>query len=414
MKKISKPSIIIRTLFSSGKLLLRLFWLYLASLLARRLKGGKDGNNNLMVFYSQVVWCGVWQRPQEEAMGFAEKRRVLYVSPVQAHEPLVRYPDWKRVEHIDKGHGIMVFSPLIFSGQYRSGVIFRLNRFLLTAELRWMLRKEGSIIFFTNSPFVNGLPERLKARRIIYDVIDDFVSFTWAPAGAAEMEQRLLTAADIVFTGTHTLYEEKRNLRRDATFVPCGVDFEKFYKPEGSSPLPEPDDIRTLPKPLIGYIGTLSERIDTDIIAGLAMRLPRASIVLIGPVHRGLDDLPHLPNIHYLGLKRHDDLPAYLHYFKVALLPFKLTKAAKAINPVKTLEYLAAGCLVVSTAIPDVVRFYSGVVEIASSREDFIEKTVRLIEGNEAWRVKRGIELARHASWRNMVEIMEAFMQQRE
>jgi len=365
-----------------------------------------------MVFYSQVVWCGVWQRPQEEAMGFAEKRRVLYVSPVQAHEPLVRYPDWKRIEHIDKGYGITVFSPLIFPGHYHSGVIFRLNRLLLTAEICWMIRKERSIIFFTNSPFVNGLPERLNARCIIYDVIDDFISFAWAPAGAAEMERRLLTAADIIFTGTYTLFEEKSNLRRDATFIPCGVEFEKFYKPEGGSPLPEPDDIRILPKPLIGYTGTLSERIDTDIIAGLAMRLPRSSIVLIGPVHRSLDGLPHLPNIHYLGLKRHDDLPAYLHYFKVALLPFKLTKAAKAINPVKTLEYLAAGCLVVSTAIPDVVRFYSGVVEIAASREDFIEKTVRLIECEEEGRVKKGIEMARCASWRNMVEKMETLMRE--
>lgn len=396
-------------LFGMIFLFVRLLWLIPVNIFLKLLKK-QDKDEGLLVLFSQVAWCGVWQRPQEEAMGLAKNRPVLYVSPLQAHEPLMRYPSWKFRQKIKTARGLVVFSPLIFPGHYKFKWIYRLNCLLILAELRAELMNEKQIDFFTNTPFVEYLLTRLPISKVIYDIIDDFIAFSWAPAGADEMEKRLLKRADVVFTGTWSLYEQKKDMCKKATFVPCGVDFEKFRKPAADSPLPEPKDIRGLPRPIIGYTGTLSERIDADILGGLAKRFPKASLVLIGPVHRHLDDLPSLPNIHYLGLKKHSQLPAYLHHFKIALLPFKLTKAVLAINPVKTLEYLAAGCVVVSTAIPDVIRFFSDEAVIASSPEDFIEKTAQLLESGNEERIKKGVERARIASWKNMVETMERIM----
>jgi len=390
-------------------LCVRILWLICANLIFKIVPKRKK-DESLLVLFSQVAWCGVWQRPQEEAMGFAQKRPVLYVSPLQAHEPMLRYPAWKYKEYIKTGKGLLVFSPLIFPGHYKFKWIYRLNCLLILAELRAALANVKQMDFFTNTPFVEYLVDRLPVSKVIYDIIDDFIAFSWAPAGADEMEKRLLKRADVVLTGTWALYEQKKDMCKEATFVPCGVDFEKFQKPAADSPLPEPEDIRALPRPIIGYTGTLSERIDAGILSGLAKRFPKASIVLIGPVHRHLDDLPALPNIHYLGLKKHSQLPAYLHHCKIALLPFKLTKAVLAINPVKTLEYLAAGCVVVSTAIPDVIRFFSNEVTIASSPDDFIEKTAQLLESDNEERIRKGVERARNATWKNMVETMERIM----
>jgi len=375
----------------------------IVSFLASTPSNNKDP---IYLFYSQVSWWGVWQRPQEEAMGFARHHRILYLSPVQAHEPLTRYDRWKRTTVINHGRGLTVFTPMIFSGQYRWDFIFRLNRLLLIAELRWFLRNEAPAVFFTNSPFSVFLTRSLKFSKIIYDIIDDFAAFDWAPRGAEVMERQLLELADVVLTGTQTLWERKRHLCRKATYVPCGVAFERFAPPEEPSTI-EPEDVRGLPKPWIGYMGTLSERIDSGIISELARRLPKASILLIGPVHRSLRVPPRAPNIHYLGLKKHEDLPSYLHQVQVALMPFKLTEAAKAINPVKTLEYLAAGCVVVSTAIPDVVRFYSDVVLIASSPRDFVDKVAMALNEDQTQRIREGIEKARRESWSHMVERME-------
>jgi glycosyltransferase involved in cell wall biosynthesis len=351
-----------------------------------------------LVIFSQVPWWGVWQRPQEQALGLSRYFRIIFVCPVQIHEVIIHYKRWRRRESISSAKGIMVFSPLIFSGHYRSSLAFRINQWILAAELKRLLKGESQVIFLTNSPFIEPALRALPVSTLIYDIIDDFAAFDWAPANAEHLEQNLLKKSDIIITGTHALQEQKETYGKKSTFIPCGVDFDLFHDKTGE----EPPDIRDLPKPLVGYMGTLSDRIDSSILRNLSKRLENASIILIGPVHGSLADPPRAPNIHYLGLKSHDRLPAYLHHVKVALLPFRLTRAVQAINPVKTLEYLAAGCAVVSTAIPDVVRFYSDTVVIAASPQDFVEKTAALLVQDNTDLVRKGIERARACSWESM------------
>ena len=55
------------------------------------------------------------------------------------------------------------------------------------------------------------------------------------------------------------------------------------------------------------------------------------------------------PNIHYLGGKTYDELPAYLSGWDVALMPFAMNESTQFISPTKTPEYLAGGKPVVST-----------------------------------------------------------------
>lgn len=340
-------------------------------------------------------------------MGLAKRRRVLFVSPVQIHERLTRFPRWKRKTTIGDGRRLRIFSPLVFSGEYRWPFVFRLNRILIASELRWMLRREGDVVFCANTPLAESLISKIPASLVIYDVMDDFASFNWAPGGAARMHERLLGAANVVFTGTYTLREAVGGRRPDAVFVPCGVRFDRFARPVSGPLASEPSDIRDLPRPLIGFVGTLSDRTDTEILSILARRAPDASIVLIGPVYRSMGEPPRAPNIHYLGLKKHEELAPYLHRFKVALLPFRLTAGSLAVNPVKVLEYLAAGCMVVSTRIPDVERFYSDVALIADSPDDFADKVIEALRGDHDERIREGIDLARPATWERMVEEME-------
>jgi glycosyltransferase involved in cell wall biosynthesis len=53
------------------------------------------------------------------------------------------------------------------------------------------------------------------------------------------------------------------------------------------------------------------------------------------------------------------------------LIPYRATAWARACNPVKTLEYLAAGRPVVSTNVP-AVRAYAPLVRIATDVPEFI------------------------------------------
>ena len=106
---------------------------------------------------------------------------------------------------------------------------------------------------------------------------------------------------------------------------------------------------------------------DLELIANIAARQPSWQIVMVGPVVK-IDPatLPRAANVHWLGAKGYHELPRYLAGWEVAFMPFALNESTRFISPTKTLEYLAAGRPVVSTAIRDVVKPYGdeGLVRI--------------------------------------------------
>ena len=163
-----------------------------------------------LFLYSQVIWHELWQRPQECAMGLANYRPVIFFSPVPVHRRVDTLTRWERRTRISAPYGLTVETPLILPGEYKSALIFRLNRALILSEVRMLLSRSGSMIFATNSPFVDYLAKKLDFDKIIYDVIDEFIAFSWAPPRSAQMERYILEHADVVFTGTHTLYEKKK------------------------------------------------------------------------------------------------------------------------------------------------------------------------------------------------------------
>src|SRR5204862_3438040 len=103
---------------------------------------------------------------------------------------------------------------------------------------------------------------------------------------------------------------------------------------------------------------------------------------MVGPIVKiHPNTLPRQPNIHYLGSKTYQQLPAYIAGWDVALLPFAQNESTRFISPTKTPEYLAAGKPVVSTPIQDVVRPYGEMelVQIASNTDEFIAAIERAL-----------------------------------
>ncbi|MCX7049878.1 MAG: glycosyltransferase [Candidatus Sumerlaeota bacterium] len=352
-----------------------------------------------LFFYSQVVWDEVWQRPQEFALIAALRRPVIFFCPAQIHRLSESIRRWRRAKRIVRDGGdLTVVTPLILPGEYKSRLIRRLNAALIRAEVRKWVGDGAGIVFLTNSPFAEPLRSAFNWRATVYDVIDDYASFSWAPPEARAWHEALVRECAAVVTGTNSLLEQVRPARPEAQYIPSGVRFEQFYR-EARGAVPFPRELRGLSGPIVGYAGSISDRLEPEIIRAAAARYPEANFIMVGPIHGSFGRPPLAPNLHYLGLKSHEDLPLYLNHFDVALLPFRNTPAAMATNPVKTLEYLAGGALVVSTAIPDVVQFYSDIVLIARSPEDFVDKIGEAIHANHRTRRKKGIERAREASW---------------
>jgi glycosyltransferase involved in cell wall biosynthesis len=121
---------------------------------------------------------------------------------------------------------------------------------------------------------------------------------------------------------------------------------------------------------IIIYIGALwGDWFDWELLDRLAVALPHYAFVLIGDYH-GECERPR-SNIHFLGLKDRDTLPAYLAYSDVAIIPWKVNEITHSTSPIKLFEYIAMGLPVVSTdfkGLPDSTLIFRAV-----SSQTFIE-----------------------------------------
>ncbi|MCD4653195.1 glycosyltransferase [bacterium] len=385
------------------------------------------GKDLSFVSYSITPWYGVWQRPQQFATRFANNHCGIYVDPMGLQHVVNGEAPVEIAQHSDN---LSVFCPRVLPMGKTRSAIMEFNDALIIKRLDKMIRKLGlgRPVLVTNTPFADRIAELYPWRAVAFDVIDDFTKWEWSPHDSEAREKRLFNRADTVFTGTYSLFEKKKKYHPDTEFIPCGVEVDHFMKANDPD-LIVPDDIAQIRKkgPIIGYFGGLNERIDADLLVHLAESIPSASVVLLGPIFAdfGLSDFkdkwasllpyPHSPgfglkplpdNLYILGIRKYAELPSYLKAFDACLLPYVLSDATRDIHPVKGLEYLASGRPVISTPLPDVVKFYKGIIDVAESPDQFVETVRKHLENPDPEKNRERIEYARPRTWENMAEKM--------
>lgn len=257
--------------------------------------------------------------------------------------------------------------------------------------------------------FTSGLRPEL----VVYDCMDELSAFAGAPPRMLSNEMALFQKADLVFTGGISLFESKRTQHPAVYAFPSSVDVAHFSK--ARTEMTEPEDQEFIRRPRLGYAGVIDERIDTFLIEHIAKSHPTWQIVMVGPVAKiAPETLPRRVNLHYLGMKSYDDLPAYLSGWDVALLPFVQNESTRFISPTKTPEYLAAGLPVVSTPIRDVIRPYEerGLVSIAHRPEEFVKAIEEQLQNGRCALWQSEVDqylsnLSWDKTWREMKHLMD-------
>lgn len=369
-----------------------------------------------IIAHCHLRWDFVWQRPQQILSRFAARHPVLFVEDPQFDEHGYR----ASLALADVAPGVVRAVPHIPWAQVWGETGVSINA-IVRGLLRVALGKDGPLDgrferpvhwFYTPMPAPKMLGA-FGARAVVYDCMDELSQFRHAPADIAEREQVLLAAADIVFTGGFALYAAKSRRHHDVHAFGCGVDVDHFARARDPRTA-VPADVAFLPRPVLGYYGVIDERLDYALLAALADAHPDWSIVMVGPVAKVEDnELPRRANIHWLGQRGYDELPAYARAFDVCLMPFARNAATEFINPTKTLEYMAAGRPIVSTAIADVVRQFSTLVDVAATPDAFLRLARRAAEAPDAARIAAGIERARAQSWDAVVAMMRQLIIER-
>ena len=272
----------------------------------------------------------------------------------------------------------------------------------------------GTLIAWYYTPMMLTFSRDIEADVTVFDAMDELSKIKFAPAKLLDLEQELIDRADVVFTGGSSLYEAKKDRHDNVHCFPSSVDRCHFLKARAHQF--EPADQEDLPKPRLGFYGVIDERFDTELLDEIARMRPDWSFVMVGPIVKiSPEDLPKRPNIHYLGAKTYDQLPAYLSGWDVALMPFAMNESTQFISPTKTPEYLAGGAPVVSTPIKDVVRHYGQLegVKIASTAEEFVaacEEALQLARNPEGgWLAEADLMLSA-TSWDTTQARMEGLI----
>jgi len=289
--------------------------------------------------------------------------KVLYVEPSFS---LVRRPYSHKRAHA----GNRFFRPTVEEVHERlfllkppKGLPYWSHPVISTLNYKWFGKIVGQksrelgfkdpILWVYRPEYYNAL-SLMKCDKIVFDLTDDLAAYKLKKDGQYSYIrgciEGLMKRSDLVLTTAKTLYEEYSTIygTDKVCYLPNGFDVGLFSK--NNSEVPQ--DMRNIPRPIIGFVGVLFDFLDYDLIGYIAQRNPDKSVALIGPaeppVAKDLARLKKYKNIHLLGAKPREAIPSYIHSFDICINPFKIDEVSRSANPLKIYEYLACGKPVVS------------------------------------------------------------------
>lgn len=343
-------------------------------------------NNNprkrdLIVFGED--WGGLPSSTQHLIRHLARERKILWVNSIGLRSPrLSRHDGGRLVKKITAFIVQKMFANKITTVPTRPNVFIisplsipapasifarKLSAYLLRLQILPHIKKLAlhKPILWTSLPTVSDLPPLLPVTSLVYYCGDDFSSLAGVDNQVvAEHEKRLIKDADLIITASQKLTEKFSQEKTHKLLH--GVDFELFSK--NTKPA---KDLPKRHRPTAGFYGSLSEWLDTDLLAEVIERLPNWNFVFIGKGSANMKKIQSFRNTFFLGPKPHRELPSYSQHWDVSILPFKDNAQIRSCNPLKLLEYLAVGKPIVATHFP-AVNYYKGVVQCAHTAEEFV------------------------------------------
>ena len=272
-------------------------------------------------------------------------------------------------------------------------------------------------VLVTNFPCAvdafRSVRQLLPAATQIYCCVDDYVEYPGLnPQHWEMMEQELFANVDgAAFTSKDLQQNKKRRESLPSLYLPHGVDYEHFSG--GNNGYVPIESLEKIKKPLVGIFGTLDTRVDFSAIAYLAERFPHCSFVLMGRAVVPLTPLETLDNVHFFGEVSYSELPRYVRYFDVGLIPYILNGFVKGINPLKLMEYYAIGMPVIAAKLPNIADVL-GPLYFADTHEEYGDRLDEILRSDLQALRRQAQEVARQNSWavrtENFVQFIETLL----
>lgn len=270
----------------------------------------------------------------------------------------------------------------------------RLNARLMSAQLRKIIRtispNAARIIQWVYRPEQSWIRWAFPDASLVYECYDEY---SCAADGEPlpciwKLETLVLREAALTFVTANSLLERRRGLAQAIRLIPNGIP-EFFLKcPDAIA-----DCIDDIPYPRIGYVGVIRKPMHMLLLHAVFEQNPDWQLVLVGPVESdaGIDRVRELSNVHVVGPRPFESLPAVMKKLDVGLIPHQVNQFSTGLRPLKLVEYLATGIPVVATQLPEL----SGLERMISFGEDNAASFASAIERALS---RRGHEFSREAT----------------
>ncbi|MEV8630167.1 glycosyltransferase [Streptosporangium sp. NPDC051023] len=257
---------------------------------------------------------------------------------------------------------------------YGSPLARRVNAWLVRTQVLAVSRALGlrKPVIMVTLPTAWDAVKPMPRRTLVFNRSDQHSAFPESDRRVIEvMEHDLLKRSDHVIYVSNVLMDSERDLTGPrAYFLDHGVDVEHFRSRPAER---QPADLLRIPGPRVGFFGSLDDYlVDFDLLERVAVDLPDVSLVLVGSANISMRRLTRHPNVHWLGYRPYEQVPAYGSGFDVALMPWLDNSFVRHSNPIKLKEYFSLGLPVVSTDFHQ-IRKYADRVRIAADPALFVE-----------------------------------------
>ncbi len=383
-------------------------------------------NRDIIVVGQQPWDVEIGSNCKNIALEFSKHNRVLYVnSPLDRiskikhnNDPKVK----KRIAIINKKEDSIVPIQKNLWNYYPDELIESINwirndaiyNFLNKVNNKRFARSIAKAIKqlgFTNVILFNDndifrcfyLKELLQPAISIYYSRDYLLYVDYWKLHGEKLEPELIRKSDVCVANSTYLANYCNQYNPNSFYVGQGCDLEVFTNKQD---LPVPADVLNLKNPVIGYVGALqSIRLNLDLLAYIARQKSEWSIVLVGPEDEQfkVSELHQINNIHFLGSKDPDSLPAYINSFDVCLNPQIVNQVTIGNYPRKIDEYLAMGKPVVATRT-EAMSVFEQHTYLGETKEDYVTLIEKALAEDSPEKRQDRIAFAATHTWENNVK----------
>ena len=371
---------------------------------------------NDIIIFGSCDWGTNWQTQQRLATSLSKHSRVLFIENTGVRSFKVK--DFNRVKQrinnwLDSDYGfkqindkLNIFHPIFLPFQY-SKIFTKINELIMGRMLNSWLKtykfNSPIIISFLATPLVQEIIDKVYSSSVIYYCANDNSAQHLGDSKFEVNERIFENKVDAVFVTSEKLKERALSNNKKVFKFSSAVELSKINKNFDNENL----DIDKINKPIVGFVGSITNNLDQDLIFQACTKNQDINFVFIGSdkeFGQNINQIKKLKNCFFLGKKNHDQIFKYINRFDLGIIPYKINQFTNAVYPAKLNEYLAMGVPVLSTNIFEIKKYNEendDVVFVSKDKNDFSEKIQKIVTSQIEIKKEKIISAANKNSWEN-------------